>query len=105
MGQTNEVRWVRVSNRGDLSRVAAIKAPGCNTYSATTDKTGAVIIPLGHDSRPDSDWGRYTRGNVIVRVTDDSLLADVEAAIRKALRLPGPPVLFAPSTPTDGVTS
>lgn len=94
----SDVTWVRVSGRRDLDRVRAIKAPGCNTYSATTDKTGAIIIPLGHDSRPDSDWGRYTRGNVIVRVTDEALLAEVETAIRKALRLPGPPVLFAGSS-------
>jgi hypothetical protein len=95
----SEVTWIRVSSAGDLHRIAKAKVTGMNTYSATTDKTGAVIIPLGHDSKPDSDWGRYTRGNVIIRVTGgDDLLEAVEIAIRKRLGLPGGAVLFAKVT-------
>ena len=91
----SDVTWIRVSRASDVARVRSLKAPGCNTYSATTDKTGAMLLPLGYDSKPSSDWGRYTRGNIIVRVTDNSLLHAVEAALRKALKLPGGPVIFA----------
>lgn len=91
----SDVTWVRVSSERDIARIGKLNAAGCNTYSASTDKTGAVIIPLGYDSRPDSDWGRYTRGNIIIRVTDEKLLAMVEKAVRRLLNLSGDPVIFA----------
>ena len=58
-----------------------LKERGCNTYSWSTRRH----IQVGYDSKPDSDWGKYTNHGFIV-ICDESLFDATIEAIRKAFR-------------------
>jgi hypothetical protein len=56
-----------------------LKERGCNTYSFSDSRK----INVGYDTKPDSDWGKYTwKGSIII--CDPGLFPATEAAIQKA---------------------
>lgn len=58
-----------------------LKELGCNTYSFSDRKH----IQVGYDSKPDSDWGKYTNRGFII-VLDESLFERTHDEIENAFR-------------------
>lgn len=60
-----------------------LKELGCNTYSYSERRK----INVGYDTKPDSDWGKYTwRGSIII--CSPELFEPVEKVIRAAYGWP-----------------
>lgn len=58
-----------------------LKERDCNTFSWSDRKK----INVGYDTKPDSDWGKYTwRGSIII--LDETLFQRTQTEIEKAFR-------------------
>lgn len=58
-----------------------LKERNCNTYSFSNRRH----IQVGYDSKPNSDWGKYTNHGFIV-VADEALFDQTTIEIEKAFR-------------------
>lgn len=87
---SDAIIWKRIRGEVALKGVRKlIKDTGCNTYSGPRpDKNGNLIITMGHDSKPDSDWGRYSGHRAALWFASEELAKAGEAAVRKALGWP-----------------
>ena len=59
-----------------------LKERGCNTYSWSRQD----IINVGYDSKPESDWGKYSpRGYIVIKDKNlfDATCKAIEEAYRK----------------------
>jgi len=53
--------FIKVTHNGGVKYLKrAAKASGCNGMSFSTDRTGHPLITVGYDTKPDSDWGKWT---------------------------------------------
>jgi hypothetical protein len=86
MTKRRDPRKFVLSNEKHLPALTRwVKGHHANTYNELN--TPENIITIGHDTKPDSDWGRYElRGRVIV--TNPELIKAVRACVREAVGWP-----------------
>lgn len=79
--------WLRIRGRSHLKKIEAfVREQPVNTYSGPKpDRQGNMIILLGWDDRPDSDWGRFKGNRAAIWFKEAEFAIAGEAAVRKAL--------------------
>lgn len=74
-----------VANKSGLRLVGRyVKETDCNTFSYSDQK----CIAVGYDSKPNSDWGNYTKYGTVI-VTKPELFEPTLDAIGRALGFKG----------------
>lgn len=84
------IQWLRIHKASHLARIAAFvrKQPlTINTYSGPRlDRKGGWVIMFGYDTKPDSDWGRYSGHRAGISFGPrEALAVQAEADVRRAL--------------------
>lgn len=81
------LEWFRVRDARDIKQLARfVRKRHVNTRSMPkADKRGNIVILLGWDSKPDSDWGRFQGSSAAVWFGDATLAEDGLRAVNLGL--------------------
>lgn len=87
MSDLPKLKWKRVKTADEIGSIAEwVKARHVNTYiGPKPDKNGHLIILLGWDDKPESDWGKFRGHSAAIWFAEPELARLGEVEVRNGL--------------------